>query len=433
MFKNSVRTLNSLGHQNWGGKIRGSGGQTFLLAEQQYSVISGSEHLGGSATRLVLDNLNRSLSDNAFIIIDTCELEFEGIVVQGFWDPYSVETIASAPEDFPPIGILIKNNYAEKVGMGKLHALALTIIACQDAIVCGEGNDDDNADQLFIGELHTYYCTTGIKLRDPRSVGHHIAQYEGVYVDTMLEIEQGGKVHGGQWTLIQREGVLIRISGNVDANAAVIIDHVIVDAGVEREGGTDARIIEMEQGGAFTCTIGKLTVDPTLVMKDAFRLRGYAQVDILSGSRLRNEMIRAYSNVGGEPLYTLYRPHITVSNCTFDEGQSPYNLISTSGGTTSAGFVIEVKGCRSALGVPFPDRKWSRDNSGVITVHYHDSPTIISTANGGAYVLTAAFAQFTFSGGSPVNPTLTLNPPGSTWRIILYQHLYFNNATLVLQ
>lgn len=53
MFKKSIRTLNDNGVQNWGGKIKGSGGQTFTLSEYQYLSDAGTGQIGGSATRLV--------------------------------------------------------------------------------------------------------------------------------------------------------------------------------------------------------------------------------------------------------------------------------------------------------------------------------------------------------------------------------------------
>ncbi len=426
LFRNSIRTLNAYGAQNWGGKIKGSGGQTFTLAENQYNS-GNSFQIGGSATRLVCDvPANRNLTGGAFFIIDTCELELESIVVQGLWDPTDPDVIKNNSGDWTPIGILVKNN-AGKVGMGKLHALALTIIACQDAIVCGEGNDGDNADQLFIGELHTYHCTTGIKLRDVRSVGHYIAQYEGIYTDVMLDIEHGGKLHGGNWTMLKRNSTMIRVSGNVGGEASVIIDHVIVDSHVEHDGGNQAKIIDMTDvnGGAFRCTIGKLNIDNTLVMKDAIRLRQRAQLDILSGLYLRKEMIHV-SSLASAPTH---RAHINVCNCTFKDGHTPYELISPSSGSTNAAFLIEVKGCRSELGAPFPDRKWSRDNAGNVTVHYHDSPAVESHSLG-LYELTTSSSQYIFNGsGSAISPLLTLNPPGSKWRITCTQHLRFDGLT----
>ncbi len=55
---------------------------------------------------------------------------------------------------------------------------------------------------------------------------------------------------------------------------------------------------------------------------------------------------------------------------------------------------------------------------------------MIWTAEGGPFAFGTTFAQITFSGGLPVNPSVTLNPPGSKWRIILHLHVYYDNATI---
>lgn len=88
--------------------------------------------------------------------------------------------------------------------------------------------------------------------------------------------------------------------------------------------------------------------------------------------------------------------------------------------------MIEVKGCRDEGGVPFPDRKWSRNQSNVITVHYHDSPPQESHSSGSAYSLGITSGEYSFGGTSP---SITLDPAWSKWRITLTQTLKFNNAT----
>jgi hypothetical protein len=258
----------------------------------------------------------------------------------------------------------------------------LTMFGFNTAIQCGEEWDIDNADQLRIDDLRTFYCFTGIRLVTNQSLSHHIGNYEGAHVFKMLVAEKGGKVTGDNWTLETPGATLVESWTPQGAESGYTFLNVTLD------GNADENCIIWNQlytttnpatglagtGGAETMTIVKLHCHPGYVYEDAFRVGKWATVTVLSGVGLSASMWRPTGGI------ETHKPIGFFYNCEIDI-EDPLEFVSSN---ASGAYALHIINCHSPGGVKIPSRSWTKDQAGVITIHGPEMFANTYTVTGGS-------------------------------------------------
>lgn len=209
-----------------GGALRGSGGIAYMIPDSHYQ----KHLLGGACTRLIWVGQ----PDEPMMVVRG--LGFRLAAVNFVGQPLSKPNDSSGPN--AGVGIVIQGR--EQPPSGKHYIEAISIVACDVAILASDKPDDTHADQLEWNRLIVQACPIVYQCRCTQSVGHVITGLTLLGdVDVVFDFQEGGElsVRG----LAMNNGTLLRL-GNANANVG---SFTIRDVSVDNVATTGFRPLEM--------------------------------------------------------------------------------------------------------------------------------------------------------------------------------------------